>query len=313
MEKKIIAVVGATGSQGGGLARAALADQSGEFGIRALTRDVTSARAQELAALGAELVEVDIRDEAALTKALDGAHGAFLMTNFWEHQSPEQEKQDAATMARAAKAAGVDHAIWSTLEDTRDHIPLDDDRMPTLMGTYKVPHFDAKAEADQVFVDAGVPTTFLRTTFYWENLLSLLAPQRGEDGKLVLAMAMADSKLAGVASEDIGKTAYGIFKRGGELIGQTVSLAGEHLTGAEMAATLSDALGEDVVYVAVPFDTLRAQPFPAAVEFGNMFQYYAEVPEFNAARDVDFARGLNPELQTFQQWLENNKGALTGA
>ncbi len=141
----------------------------------------------------------------------------------------------------------------------------------------------------------------------------MLTPQRGEDGKLTLAMAMADSKLAGVASEDIGKTAYSIFKRGGELIGQTVSLAGEHLTGAEMAAAMSDVLGEEVTYVPVPFDALRAQPWPGAVEMGNMFQFYAEVPEFNAARDVDLARGLNPGLQTFQQWLDDNKGALAGA
>ncbi|MDP4502530.1 NmrA family NAD(P)-binding protein [Nonomuraea turcica] len=119
-----------------------------------------------MAAQGAEVVEADVRDEARLTEAFDGAAHAYLVTNFWEHMSPEQEKQDAATMARAAKKAGLRHVIWSTLDDTRDHIPLDDERMPTLMGQYKVPHFDAKAEADRFFIDAGVPTTFLRTTFY---------------------------------------------------------------------------------------------------------------------------------------------------
>ena len=171
-EKTIIAVVGATGAQGGGLARAILADAGGGFAVRALTRNAASDKAaRQLATLGAEVVEVDIRDEAGLTRAFEGAYGAFLVTNFWEHRSPEQEKQDAATMARAAKAAGLSHVIWSTLEDTREHFPLDDDRIPTLMGSYKVPHFDAKAEADQFFLDAGVPTTLLRTTFFWENLL----------------------------------------------------------------------------------------------------------------------------------------------
>jgi uncharacterized protein YbjT (DUF2867 family) len=310
-EKTIIAVVGATGAQGGGLARAILADAGGGFAVRALTRNAASDKARELATLGAEVVEVDIRDEAGLTKAFEGAYGVFLVTNFWEHGSPEQEKQDAATMARAAKAAGVSHVIWSTLEDTREHFPLDDDRMPTLMGSYKVPHFDAKAEADQFFLDAGVPTTLLRTTFFWENLLTMMAPQRGADGKLTLALAMGDSELAGVAAEDIGKTAYGIFKRGTELVGRTVSIAGEHLTGAEIAAVMSKVLGEEVAYVPVPFDAMRAQPWPGAVEAGNMFQFYAEVPQFVAARDLDVVRGLNPDLLTFEQWLDKHKSALS--
>jgi uncharacterized protein YbjT (DUF2867 family) len=309
-ERKVIAVVGATGAQGGGLARAILADAGGGFAVRALTRKPDSDAARELAARGAEVVQADISDAASVTKAFEGAYGAYLVTDFWEHMSPEQEKQDAATMAAAARTTGLRHVIWSTLDDTREHFPLDDDRMPTLLGSYKVPHFDAKAEADQYFTDAGVPTTFLRTTFYWEALLGPMAPRRGDDGRLVLALAMGDSQLAGIAAEDIGRTAYGIFKRGTSLTGQTVSIAGEHLTGAQLAEQLSAALGEEVVYAPVPFDVLRAQPFPAAVELGNMFQFYAEVPQFNAARDLDAVRDLNPRLQTFQQWVTDHKDAF---
>ncbi|MFG2886256.1 NmrA/HSCARG family protein [Streptomyces sp. NPDC048297] len=309
-EKKVIAVVGATGAQGGGLARAILADASGEFTVRALTRNASSEKARELAEQGAEVVVADIRDADSLAKAFDGAYGAFLVTNFWEHGSPEREKEDAATMARVAKAAGLRHVIWSTLDDTREHIPLDDDRMPTLMGTYKVPHFDAKAEANQLFTDAGVPTTFLETTFFWENLLGPMAPQRDQDGALVLALAMGDSKLAGMAAEDIGKTAYAIFRRGAEFVGRTVSIAGEHLTGAEMAAVLGETLGEPVTYVPVPFDVLRAQEWPGAGESANMFQFYVEVPEFVAVRDLDFVRSLNPALQTFEQWAQAHKDAF---
>lgn len=312
-EKKMIAVVGATGAQGGGLARAILTDADSEFAVLALTRNPDSDAARRLAAQGAEVVGTDISDEASLTKALAGAYGAFLMTNFWEHMSPEQEKRDAATMARAAKTAGLAHVIWSTLDDTREHIPIDDERMPTLMGDYKVPHFDAKAEANQFFTDLGVPTTFLQTTFYWESLLGPLAPTRAEDGRLVLALAMADSELAGIAAEDIGKTAYGIFRRGRDLVGRTVSIAGEHLTGTQMAEHFSAVLGEEVAYVPVPFEALRAQPFPGAVEMGNMFQFYAEVPQFNAVRDLDVVRDLNPDLQTFRQWLSAHKSAFTSA
>lgn len=309
-ERKVIAVVGATGAQGGGLARAILADTNGEFAVRALTRNPDSDAARQLAAQGAEVVQADISDASSVTKAFDGAYGAYLVTNFWDHMSPEQEKRDAATMAAAAKTTGLNHVVWSTLDDTREYIPLDDDRMPTLMGSYKVPHFDAKAEADQYFTDAGVPTTFLRTTFYWEALLGPMAPRRGDDGRLVLALAMGDSPLAGIAADDIGRTAYGVFKRGRPLVGRTVSIAGEHLTGEQLAAQLSAALGEEVVYTPVPFDVLRAQPIPAAVELGNMFQFYAEVPQFNAARDLDAVRELNPRLQSFQQWLADHKDAF---
>jgi uncharacterized protein YbjT (DUF2867 family) len=312
-EQKIIVVVGATGAQGGGLVRAILADPDGGFVARALTRNAASDKARELAAQGVEVVEADISDETSLAKAFDGAYGAYLMTNFWEHASPQKEKSDAAAMAGAAKSAGLSHVIWSTLEDTREHIPLSDERMPTLLDSYKVPHFDAKAEANQFFTDAGVPTTFLQTTFYWENFVSFMRVQRDQDGRLILPLAMGESQLAGIAVEDIGRTAYGILKRGQEFIGRTVSIAGEHLTGAQMAAVLGNALGEEVTYVPVPFDALRAQPWPGATENGNMFQYYAEVPQFVAARDLDLVRSLNPDLQTFEQWVAAHKDALAGA
>ena len=118
-DKKIIAVVGATGAQGGGLVRAILADRNGEFRVRALTRNPDSDKARALAAAGAELVRADLDDQASLERAFAGAHGVFALTNFWEHFSPEKELAQAGNQARAAKAAGVHHVIWSTLEDTR--------------------------------------------------------------------------------------------------------------------------------------------------------------------------------------------------
>jgi uncharacterized protein YbjT (DUF2867 family) len=310
-DKQTIAVVGATGQQGGGLAHAILTDPEAEFTVRAITRNPDSDKAKQLAELGAEVVQADLDDEASLAKALEGAYGAFLVTNFWEHMSPEREYDQARNLAGAAKTAGVRHAIWSTLEDTRESVPLDDDRMPTLLGQYKVPHFDVKGEANALFTEAGVPTTFLQTTFYWDGFLSGFGPQRQEDGSLLLALAMGESRLAGIASEDIGRTAYGIFKRGAELAGQTVSIAGEHLTGAEYAAAFSEVLGEPVHYSAVPFEGLRAAGFPAAEEIGNMFQYYTEFDrEFTGRRDLDKVRELNPRLKTFKEWLNGHREAL---
>jgi uncharacterized protein YbjT (DUF2867 family) len=311
MAKKIIAVTGATGAQGGGLVHAILADKSGEFTVRGITRNPASEKAQALAKLGVEIVTADLDDTASLTKAFAGAYGAFCLTNFWEHFSGEKETTQGRSLAQAAKAAGVKHAIWSTFEDTRKAFPLDDQRMPTLKEKYKVPHFDAKAEADHFFSDLGVPTTFLYTSFYWDNLIGFgMGPKKGADGKLAFVLPMGDKKLPGIAAVDIGKCAFGIFKHP-ELIGKTVGVAGEHLTGAEMATALSHALEQPVSHAAVPPEVYRGFGFPGADDLGNMFQYKLETnAAFCGARDVAFCRTLNPELQTFGKWLSQNKSRI---
>ena len=308
-KKKVIAVVGATGAQGGGLVRAILDDPKSEFSVRALTRDPTSDKAKELARRGAEVVQADVDDVKSLVRAFEGAHGAFCVTFFWAHMSPEKEKAEARAMATAAKTAKVAHVIWSSLEDTRQWVPLSDDRMPTLQGQYKVPHYDAKGESNKVFAELGVPTTVLNTSFYWDNLIYFGAgPKKGPDGKLVFTLPMADKKLPGIAAEDIGKCAYGIFRRGKELIGKTVGIAGEFLTGAQMAAKLSKALGQEVRYNAVTPAEYRAFGFPGADDLGNMFQVKRDFErEYCGARDIELARKLNPALQTFDAWLAKNK------
>ncbi len=307
-EKKVIAVVGATGAQGGGLVRAILADPGGGFAARAITRDVNSDKARALAQAGAEVVAADVDDEASLAKALEGAYGAYFVTFFWAHFSPEKEMAEARNMARAAKVAGVKHVIWSSLEDTRRFVPLSDARMPTLQGHYKVPHFDAKGEADRYFTDAGLATTFLYASFYWENLIYFGAgPKKGPDGVLYFTLCTGDAKMAGVASDDIGRVAYGIFKAGNAYVGKTVGVAGEHLTGTEMAAAMTRALGRDVRYNSVTPDAYRAFGFPGADELGNMFQFYRDfAKELNTVRDVARSRALNPSLQSFDAWLAQN-------
>jgi len=312
MAKKTIAVVGATGAQGGGLVRAILGDPSDEYAVRALTRDAHSEKAKALAALGAEIVAANVDDAASLGRAFQGAHGAFCVTFFWDHFSPEKEQAQARAMAQAAKDAGVKHAIWSTLEDTRLRVPLSDSRMPTLMGQYKVPHFDAKGESNRFFTELGVPATLLNTSFYWDNLIHFgMGPKKGPDGTLAFTLPMGDKKLPGIAAEDIGRCAYGIFKRYAELVGKTVGIAGEHLTGAQMAAELARALGQPVAYNAVPPEVYRGFGFPGAEDLGNMFQYKAEFEtEYCGARDLAFSRSLNPKLQTFAQWLAANKDRI---
>jgi uncharacterized protein YbjT (DUF2867 family) len=311
-ETKTIAVIGATGAQGGGLVQAILADAAGTFAARAITRDPDSDKAQALAAAGAEVVAADSDDAASLERAFAGAHGAFCVTNFWEHHSPERELAQAANLARAAKAAGVAHVVWSTLEDTRAWVPLDDDRVPTLQGKYKVPHFDAKGEADPIFRDESAPTTFLRAAFYWDNFLSFgMGPRQAEDGTLTLGLPLGGAKLPGVAVKDIGRCAYGIFKGGPAMAGQYVGVAGDILTGPQMAAAFTRALGRTVTFSDIPFEVYRGLGFPGADDLANMFQVQALFEEaFCKNRDVVQSRALNPELSSFDAWLADNASRI---
>jgi uncharacterized protein YbjT (DUF2867 family) len=308
-EKKIIAVIGAAGAQGGGLVRAILNDPGSEFTPRAVLRNINSDKAKELSDMGAELVQADLDDPESIKKAFKGAYGAFCVTFYWEHFSPEKEKMHAKAMADAARETGLKHVIWSTLEDTRKWIPLEDNRMPTLMEKYKVPHFDAKGEADQYFGDSGVPVTFLVASFYWENMIYFgLGPRKTEDGKYALVLPMGDKKLAGIGREDIGKAAYAIFKEGNKYAGQMVGVAGEHLTVDEMAEKMSKATGKDIVYSPVSPDVFRSFGFPGADDVGNMFQFYADFAEDGLSlRSVEKTRSLNPDLKDFDKWLKENK------
>lgn len=308
--KKIIAVVGATGAQGGGLVRAILADKNSEFSVRAITRNPDSENARALVALGAEVVRADIDDAASIANAFVGAHGAYCVTNFWEHYSAEREQAQAGNMAAAARACGIKHVVWSTLEDVRSSVPLSDSSMPTLEGQWKVPHFDGKGASDVLFAD--LPTTYLRASFYWENFIYFgMGPRRVDDGSLVLTLPMANCKLTGIAAEDVGRCAYGIFKRGPSMAGRFAGLAGEHLTGAAMAKAMGMVLGEPVRYQPLSFDAFRALGFPGAEDLGNMFQFYCDFEALVCqARPVEQSRELNPALQDFNAWLVANASRI---
>jgi uncharacterized protein YbjT (DUF2867 family) len=312
--KKIIAVLGSTGAQGGGLCRAILDDPSGDFACRAITRDPAKEKAQALEQKGAEVVQADLDDVGSLEKAFAGAHGVYAVTNFWEHFSAEKEKAQAKNIADAAKRAGVKHVIWSTLEDTRRFMAADDKRMPMLQGTYRVPHLDAKDEANEFF--SGLPVTYLLTAFYWDNLYTFgLAPKKGAEGGYAWAFPMGQAKLAGIAAEDIGKAAYAIFKAGPKFIGKTVGIYSEALTIEEMGQKLSSGLGLGPVhYHAAEADEYRGYGFPGADEMGNMFQFFRDFEkEMIGARDANLTRSLNPALLNFDQFIQQNRSAILAA
>jgi len=314
VDRKAIAVVGSTGVQGGGLCRAILADPAGEYVCRAITRDPNKASAKKLAAQGAEVVKADLDDGESLRKAFAGASGVYGVTNFWEHFSAEKEKAQAKNIADGARAAGVRHVIWSTLEDTRKFISADDRRMPFLQTHYRVPHLDAKGEANTYF--AGLPVTYLATSFYWDNLYMFgLAPKKGPDGRYSWTFPLDDKRVAGIAGEDIGKIALSIFKAGQRYFGKTVGAAGEYLTIQQMGETLSKTLGIGPVhYNAVEPDVYRRFGFPGADEMGNMFQFFRDFEkEWIGARPLEEARKINPALQTFEAFVRSNRDKILAA
>ncbi len=307
-EKKVIAVIGATGAQGGGLVRAIAADRGGPFGARAVTRRPESEKARALAALGVEVVQGDADKPSSLERAFAGAYGVFSVTNFWEHLSAEREGRQALNMARASRAAGVEHVVWSTLEDTRRWVPTGDARLPTLQGEFKVPHFDSKGQVDHVFAEEAAPTSYLLAAFYWDNFIGFgMGPRKGPDGNLVLSLPLGGARLPGISAEDIGKCAYGVFRRGPSAVGRRYGIAGECLTGGEMAAKMGRALGRTVTFEDVPFDTYRGLGFPGAEDLANMFQFQAMLgDEFLRLRDTRLSRSLNPALLDFDGWLAAN-------
>jgi len=310
-QDKVIAVLGATGTQGGAVARALLS--GGDFAVRAVARDASSPKARALAALGADVVEADLTDEAGLRRAFAGAHGAFLVTPYWEHRSPARELAEVENLIGAAQAAGLRHVLWSTLEDTREVIAPGDHRMPVIGDGYRVPHFDVKGGvADALFAKSGLPTTYLLMSFYWDNLLGLAKPQRDPDGTLALHLPLGDTAVAGVASEDIGRVARRVLRHPAETIGATVPVVGEYLTGEQMAAALGAVLGEPVAYRPATHDQFRAFGFPGADELGNMFQYYAEFPEsYLGRRDLATARAVNPDPLGLTDFLTAHRAELT--
>ncbi|HET9024988.1 MAG TPA: NmrA/HSCARG family protein [Burkholderiaceae bacterium] len=305
---RIITVFGATGAQGGGLARTILSDPRRRFRLRAVTRKPESPAAVALKALGAEVVVADIDDATSVRRAMEGAHGAFCVTNFWEHFSADKEVAQAHAMAQAAIDAGVRHVIWSTLEDTREIVPVGSGRMPVLMGRYNVPHYDGKGEANAAFIDRGVPTTLLYTSFFWDNLVHFgMQPQRGTDGVLGFVLPMGEAQLPGIAAADVGPCAFGIFARGDELVGKSIGIAGEHLSGAQMAQQLALALGEPVRHVALTPSQYAALGFPGAEDLANMFRFKREFERMYCdSRSVGCTRELHPGAQSFAQWLAAN-------
>ncbi|XP_051637532.1 nmrA-like family domain-containing protein 1 [Manacus candei] len=293
--KKLIVVFGATGAQGGSVARALLDD--GTFRVRAVTRNPRKKAAEELKRRGAEVVKADQDDEPSLEQALAGAYGAFVVTNFWEHCSKEKEIEQGKRVADLSKRQGLQHVVFSGLENVHK----------LTGGQLEVPHFDGKGEVEEYFHEIQAPMTSVRLPFYFENFLSDFKPQKAPQGDtFVLELPMGDTPMDGMAVEDLGPVVVSLLKSPGEYIGRVMGLSTGKLTEAEYAAVLSQQTGKTVAASKISPEEYEKRDFPGAKELAAMFRFYALKPD----RNVALTMKLNPKARTFQQWVADNKAAF---
>ncbi|XP_013216483.3 nmrA-like family domain-containing protein 1 [Ictidomys tridecemlineatus] len=293
--RKVIAVFGATGSQGGSVAKALL--ESKHFAVRALTRDVTRPNALALQNLGAEVVKGDLNDKVSVEAALKGAYGAFVVTNFWEHLSKDKEVCQGKMVADTAKHLGLKHVVYSGLENV--------ERLSG--GKLKVPHFDGKGEVEEYFWSIGVPMTSVRLAAYFENFLTILKPSKAPDGDYyTLALPMGDVPMDGISVADVGAVVSSIFNSPEEFIGKAVGLSAEALTIQQYADVLSKSLGKEVRDAKITPEAYEKLGFPAAKELADMCRFYQMKPD----RDVKLTHRLNPKVRSFSQFISENLGAL---
>src|SRR6266849_2463580 len=256
-DRKLIAVVGATGQQGGAVVRALQA--SGQFKVRALTRNPGKHRD-----LAEDVVEADLDRPESLKAAFEGAHGVFLVTNFWEPGTDELKQATAAV--RAAKDAGVKHLIWSTLPDVE----------AISGGKLHVPHFTGKAKIDRIVKQAGFAHhTFVIAPFFYQNLVGLLAPQKQEDGTLGWALPV-DPTVRGIHMGDIrelGNIVAGVFAHPDQAgHGEYLPLVGDFMSFNEIIDTLNRQ-GHNFSFNQVPKEVF-AGLFAGAAEIAEMFDYF---------------------------------------
>jgi uncharacterized protein YbjT (DUF2867 family) len=256
-DKKLIAVVGATGQQGGAVVRALRA--ANQFKVRALTRN--PAKHRELAD---EVVEADLNRPETLASAFKGAHGVFLVTNFQEHGAAELKQ--AAAAVRAAKDAGVKHFVWSTLPDVE----------AISKGKFDVPHFTGKAKVDRIVSEAGFANhTFVIAPFYYQNLIGVLGPQKQPNGSAGWTLPL-DPTVRGIHMADItelGGIVAGAFahpEQAGH--GEYLPLVGDFMSFNEIIDTLKQE-GHTFSFNQVPKEVF-AGFFPGAAEIAEMFAYF---------------------------------------
>jgi uncharacterized protein YbjT (DUF2867 family) len=276
MSEKVILVSGATGHQGGALARSLVGRG---FKLRALTRKPDGEPARALSMRGIELVKGDLDDEPSLKSALAGAWGAFAVQNTWE-AGVEREEEQGKRFARLAREANVSHYVYSSVGSAHKKTGI--------------PHFDNKFRVEEVVRSLGFPSTvILRPVFFMENVLSdwLLR------GDKLMAALKPDTKLQMVAVADIGRIAAQAFLSSQDLNRREIDLAGDSVTMTHVARKLSETMGKPIEFVSLPLEAVRQESLDVALmlEWFETTGYSADIP----ALDREFGK-----MQRFDEWVE---------
>ncbi len=279
-EKGTILVTGATGRQGGAVARHL---RTSGWRVRALTRDPQKPAAQTLAGLGVEVVKGDLDDRNSLAQALKDVHGVFSVQNFWE-TGAAREVQQGKALADAAKAAGVAHLVYSSVGGAER--------------STGIPHFDSKWEIEQHIRALGLPATILRPVFYMDNFEGPNFRPAILQGTLTMAMR-PDRPLQMIAVEDIGAIAALAFEKPGGFKGRAIELAGDEMTMPQAAEAFSRVTQRTVRFVEQPIEQVRSFSPEAAI----MFEWFDQK---GYAADIQGLRALYPALMTFERWLRKS-------
>ena len=276
----LIVVTGATGKQGGAVARSLL-DRG--FRIRALTRNPQKPAAQALAQLGAEIVQGDMVDRSAMDRVLKDAYGVFSVQNFYE-TGPEGEVKQGKTLADAAKAAGIQHFVYSSVGSSYRET--------------QIPHFESKWQIEKHVREVGLPYTILRPVFFMHNW-EMMREQILTGGTLAQPLD-PDKPLQQVAAEDLGAFAALAFERPEEWLEREVDLAGDEQTMPEIAATFSQVSGREIHYSQAPWDQIEAQ---MGEELTIMWRWFNAV---GYEADISALRQEYPELTTLERYLRSH-------
>ena len=294
---RLITVFGATGAQGTPIVNSLL--ESG-FKVRGVTRNPDRDKAKALKAAGAEVVKGNLDDIPSVEAAVKGVYGVFYVTNYWELAGQNQETaydkeiEQGKAVADVCKKVGVKHVVYSALDGAKEKLGV------------LCPHMDSKAVVDKYLDEIGVPKTSVRYPFYFENFITMLAPQKQDDGTYLFTACM-DGPMHAIAVADGGPIVATIFSKPEEFIGKVVSISGDKLTLHEYMANIGKVTGKTFRYQQVPVEVFAKFPFPGADDLAIMFDYFSRG---NPSYDLDITRKLNSKALQFKDWAEKNKEKL---